>query len=627
MNIITRLVSAGLALIMAMSAVVPAWAINETWDPPPSIPRPAFGITNSVDMYRPEYGLTFNFTDGRGTILYPTNEHGPYTHYVDKTAVGAMDGTNTFGTPAKPRLTWPNPANTPEGSAIQVHAVGLGNAYNFNNGSPGSKLGMGSDFATLSKPVFFYGAGLKSSECVTNFYDFMTNASATLNTNLMYQMAATGMVWISASEMVPYGNNTIIERFASTNGNWNLRTTLKNAGITNVAIRECFGVGNLGSGSGSWLSLGGSEDNTNQYSQNIVSFRNIGSRFGQWNPGTGTQSDDRTMCIMDGVATNLWLLDTICFEMGGDFCRLGANLEDPKFNRRLFVGNFRTFRNAENAIDVKGARDAVIANGIMHDMSNTAGGTSVLVVHQHDADPPAPENIWVVNCKAWDTNRTNSRGFVHTGAAEGTDVFFIGNDLFDFGQYAFYLDRNDGNVHLLNNTISYFGVNGWRTGSTIESVTATNNIFYNRTGTGPHISVAGVSLANDSIFYSGFYQPGGGLTITWGSSTYSSVSAFIAGTSVGDNSIEADPLFSNTAARDFTLTESSPYIDAGADIAAADVIFKATFGNDVTILKDRFGTVRGADGFTDMGAYEYVIEFIENAVLGGNATIGGNASF
>lgn len=582
-------------------------AINEGWNPPTGIPRPAFGITNSVDMYRPEHGITFTFSDARGTSLYPTNEHGPYTHYVDKTVFGATDTANPYGTPEKPRVTWPNPANTPAGAAIQVNGGPLALPYNFNNGAPGSKMGMGSDAATPERPVFFYTGGLKATDCVPNYNDLLTNKLATLDTNLMFQMAATGMVWISRSEMHQYGNNTIVEGFASTNGNWNLRAPLKGAGITNVVIRECFGAGNSGSGSGSWLSLGGDESEESQYTMNIVAFRNIGSRFGEWNPGTGSQSDDRTMCIIDGVTTNAWLLDSLGFELGGDFCRIGANIGDPKMNYFLYVGRNRTFRNAENGIDVKGARKAVVSENIMHDMSNTAGGTSILVVHQNDSEVPAPEDIWIVNNVAWDTNREDSRGFVHTGAAANTDIWWIGNELYDFDEYAFYIDRSGGNHHLINNTVAFFAVNGLRTSSTITSLHGTNNIFYNRTGTGPHITVTGPSLASDTMFYSAFFQPGGGsYSITWGSSTYSSVSAWISGTAVGDGSTDQDPLFVDAGARDFNLTFHSPCKDTGTDISSVDVVFKAMFGSDVTILRDRNGTLRGSGDGYDMGALEYM---------------------
>ncbi|MEO7723199.1 MAG: hypothetical protein ABIU29_00695 [Chthoniobacterales bacterium] len=72
------------------------------YSPPIGILAPSFGIDQVVTMYS---GQTYTFTDGRGTIVYPDAGNGPYTHYVDKNALGATDTNNTFGSPSKPRLT------------------------------------------------------------------------------------------------------------------------------------------------------------------------------------------------------------------------------------------------------------------------------------------------------------------------------------------------------------------------------------------------------------------------------------------------------------------------------------------------------------------------------------------
>ncbi|MEO7724749.1 MAG: hypothetical protein ABIU29_08700, partial [Chthoniobacterales bacterium] len=88
-------------LVLSLAALVGATSAL-AYSPPIGIPAPSFGIDQVVTMYSAQ---TYDF--GSGPVPYPDAGNGPYTHYVDKTAPGATDTSNTFGTPSKPRLTIP----------------------------------------------------------------------------------------------------------------------------------------------------------------------------------------------------------------------------------------------------------------------------------------------------------------------------------------------------------------------------------------------------------------------------------------------------------------------------------------------------------------------------------------
>src|SRR5262245_54689771 len=96
------------------------------WVPPIGIPAPPFGISETHGMYGNGSDARWNY--GNGLEAYRTNQFGPYTHYIDNTHPSATDTSNTFGSPDRPRRTWPYPL--PAGSAVQVH----GGPYNFVNG-------------------------------------------------------------------------------------------------------------------------------------------------------------------------------------------------------------------------------------------------------------------------------------------------------------------------------------------------------------------------------------------------------------------------------------------------------------------------------------------------------------
>ena len=95
----------GLALL-ALSALSVS-----SYTPPIGIPAPAFGITQSHEMY---LGREFR----AGGFPYKNAGNGPYSHYVDNSKA-CTDGDNTYGPAARPRCSIP--ANLPPGSVVEIH--------------------------------------------------------------------------------------------------------------------------------------------------------------------------------------------------------------------------------------------------------------------------------------------------------------------------------------------------------------------------------------------------------------------------------------------------------------------------------------------------------------------------
>jgi hypothetical protein len=119
-------------VLLALSAL----AVS-SYTPPIGIPAPAFGITQSHEMYS---GREFQ----AGKFSYNNAGNGAYSHYVDNSKTCADGGNNPFGTAARPRCSIP--ANLPAGSVVEVH----GGPY---TGATVTAAG------TASAPVFIRGTG------------------------------------------------------------------------------------------------------------------------------------------------------------------------------------------------------------------------------------------------------------------------------------------------------------------------------------------------------------------------------------------------------------------------------------------------------------------------------------
>ena len=562
-----------LAILFSASTFAAApWMdhVNESaWTPPVGIPMPSFGITNSHWIYHPDLGSkTYNY--GAGAVPYRTNEFGPYTYYVDPDAPGAMDGTNTYGTPATPRLTFPYPLIP--GDVVQL---GGGN-YDFNNasGTPsGSFMAWGGP-GTAENPIFFTPATTS-----TNLADLPVVTKSTQQ----------GTVW--------WGDYTIVQGIRTTNNcTTSTRPNFKNGKISYYALRYIYARGSGTTSGSSWFGVGGSSGSTtNNYTQDFVILKCNVAYFGDWQAGS---ENDRCGMIMSEHATNNWILDSEIFRNGGDSVRIGADSGGTPTGGNNYIGRNLMWGNRENAVDVKQARGAVISENVMHTFveSTTSGGT-VLAIHY------APQRVWMINNMI--TNATRGIASTGTSTIETNGCVVMGNVLIDILEHGLYLNSGGGWFDVVNNTV-YGSTNNYYTSQSLTGIRFANNISAERLGSsGYHLGVSANTVANGAYATNFiFHQTSGGTRILWDGATYTSAASWISGEGTGNGSTDANPLFVNAANNNLSLQAGSPAIGASVSIASLVNRFQSEWGRSLEMV-DINGTARPSGGVGwSIGAYE-----------------------
>jgi hypothetical protein len=530
----------------AMAAAPIAW--------PPAVAWPEFGVTNTRHMY---HGRTYTWnTNG----VYPTNEHGPYTHYINPQHPQATDTANPYGSPSRPRVEWP--ATVPAGSCVQIHGTN-----STQNSGPGDKLTFDSP-GTMSLPTFFYGTG--------------AGASATNS-------------WVDRREAIVSGTNVIVEGLNFKNAQVECRPSLKGAPVKYPVIRHSYFVG-TGQTSDQNVATGFTGDNeTTAWVYGALLYSNTIHAYGDWQGGT---ENDRSGNVTGNFATNTFLIGNHVYNMGGDGCRIGADQGTTKHNDTYWVAWNYFHHNRENAIDIKQCNRGVVANNFFHDFlpSSSSGGTAIAVHYD-------PNNCWIINNVV--SNCTQQ--MASTGVLDGDEYAFgiVGNLLIGNGtsdERGFYLNSAGGTFYVANNTVA--GVtNAYLNSGTVDGWHAKNNIAMNVLGSGRHFSLSTDTANGSTATNFIFWQEGGSVSIGWKGSTYSSVGTWISSESAGHGSVFTNPAVSGT----YRLEAGSPAINAGVTLAGLQQRFTNDMRNtEVSLLYDMDGTLRGGDGVVDIGAFEFV---------------------
>jgi hypothetical protein len=531
------------SVLAALSIIATARA---DYVPSVGIPDPAQyweGGLDPVDSVRP--------ADPTG---WSSNQEVAGYYYIDNSEAGATDSGRTYGRPGAARATMPS-------------TLAAGSVVVFGGGSYTSGFSNIQALGTATEPIWIIGD--PTSRTVFTALWRVRNASYLFIENIKWQ--------------------DILEAHLE------LRPGAVGEDIDYVAIRNCEGVGlgtpNIGA------TFSGSRGGYDVTISNVVWVDCEASYGGQWD--AASQNDHHGFALSGvnggGGQVNWWWIRCGAHHMGGDAFGNGHDADQSSYN--LYWDSCWGHDNFENGWDLKEVHNFVVSNCTIWSMAQEAG----IVYHYGPTTADGPYNGFIIN----NTIRDCVDGIVCTGLHEQDfigEVWVIGNLVYDIERYGLLPDRGGGIVYQYNNTVvgGTIGFGVATGGSGMHGVDSANNIITESSTHEMQIAdsaARAITTSHHELFYDAT-----GLSLSW-VSTYTSVAALIAGTPVGDDSVEADPLFVNAATGDFSLQEGSPARNAGYDWrSAVSTAFSTIFGWTPT-WADRNGVA--FDATPDIGAIQY----------------------
>jgi len=341
------------------------------WTAPIGIPYPDFGIGENVDMYS---GQTYNFTDGRGEIEYPTSSSSgqAYTHYIDNADPSCSD-SNDYGNESVPRCTIPS--GLAEGSVVEIHNT-IGGSTTLYITSDGSR----------EKPVFVRGVSLNSTDVI---HSIVIKGNYTIWENLKIK----GSLGIRPHS----GSHSEYVSFRSSES--------YNEGVVDSAA----GVGVYGEAGNVF--------------HNVVIYNNSIHHGGNYSQ---TEVENDVHGVSAGAYSyNIWVVDNEIGYMGGDSFQCGHGADYT--NHHDYIGRNDMHDNGENAVDIKSSEYVVVSQNKMYNMYGySPGSDGTIVVTHYSGSSIMSRNVTIMFNEIF--NASDQGNSVSGGAK---DVYIIGNVIHD----------------------------------------------------------------------------------------------------------------------------------------------------------------------------------------------------
>ncbi len=540
--------------------------------PPKGIPDPAdsFSTFGEIDQAAPTWPT--EWTQGS-----PTFKVGYY--YVDKTAVGATNTSNTYGYPGHARLT------PPEGNLTGAHRIHI-EAGNYTNVD---SLGDRFDFSgTFTNAAPLWITGNPTTHPV--FAD------------------AVQLGYVGGGSYIVFSDFRIYNATAGVG----LRVAPSADGfnIDHVLIRNCTlqGTGVTADPGGVSVGLSQTTDTIPNSNISYVVFYN--SEVSNYGSAT---SDD---CgFLNGYHTDhVWCLNNLIHNVGADSVA-GSHYSNytTKLTQNYFIGGNTLYGGGENAIDLKNVQGGVISENNCYGPFLRENGW-LIVLHYGASSSFHCKDITVCF-----NNLHHASGGIYTTSGGCDRVQMIGNQIYDI--HAAYSNNasgiaaedgccmvitgSDGTMRIADNTCYDYDrgitVAGLASGDLLK---IHGNIFNSRSdGSKYEVDVTNGQQSFVSMDYNCWPPTASAFLWANASRTFSYMQATALQEAHG---IAADPLFVSPGAQNFAIQTGSPCKNTSVEGPVGDTAydaFAAYFG--LTIEKDFLGGARPSGAAWDMGAFEF----------------------